>query len=115
MDEKQPSCASAEAGKGATARSVSAETTLAASGRDDEAEVAELLGHADATLIRRVYGHALPARRSEEVYETGEAYHAPPGHTPTLYAGTEIVEFSPTEPLQQTIEVVMRNIEAASS
>ncbi len=51
----------------------------------------------------------------EEVYETGEAYHAPPGHTPTLYAGTEIVEFSPTEPLQQTIEVVMRNIEAASS
>ena len=29
-----------------------------------EAEVAELLGHADATLIRRVYGHALPARRA---------------------------------------------------
>src|ERR671923_419944 len=49
---------------------------------------------------------------SEEVYEAGEAYHAPPGHTPTLYAGTEIVEFSPTEPLQQTIEVVTRNMEA---
>jgi hypothetical protein len=52
---------------------------------------------------------------SEEVYETGEAYHAPPGHTPTLYAGTEIVEFSPTEPLQQTLEVVTRNMEAASA
>jgi hypothetical protein len=33
---------------------------------------------------------------SEEVCEAGEAYHAPPGHTPTLYAGTEVVEFSPT-------------------
>ena len=51
---------------------------------------------------------------SEEVYETGEAYHAPPGHTPTLYAGTEIVEFSPTEELQQTMEVINRNMEAAS-
>jgi hypothetical protein len=50
----------------------------------------------------------------EEVYEAGEAYHAPPGHTPTLYAGTEVVEFSPTEPLQQTMEVVSRNIETAS-
>lgn len=30
------------------------------------------------------------------------------------YAGTEIVEFSPTEPLQNTIEVVARNMEAAS-
>jgi quercetin dioxygenase-like cupin family protein len=52
---------------------------------------------------------------TEEVYETGEAYHAPPGHTPTLYAGTEIVEFSPTEPLQETMEVVTRNMEAASA
>ncbi len=52
---------------------------------------------------------------SEEVYETGEAYHAPPGHTPTLYEGTEIVEFSPTEALQQTMEVVARNMKAASA
>jgi hypothetical protein len=50
----------------------------------------------------------------EETYETGEAYHAPPGHTPTLYAGTEIVEFSPTQELQETMEVVQRNIEAAA-
>ena len=50
-----------------------------------------------------------------ETYEAGEAYHAPPGHTPTLYAGTQVVEFSPTEPLQQTIEVVARNMEAATS
>lgn len=55
------------------------------------------------------------ADEGEEVYETGEAYHAPPGQTPTLYAGTEIIEFSPTEPLQQTIEVVTQNMEAASA
>ena len=48
----------------------------------------------------------------EEIYEAGDAYYAPPGHTPTLYAGTEIVEFSPTERLQQTIEVVEKNMEA---
>jgi hypothetical protein len=52
---------------------------------------------------------------SEEVYEQGDAYHAPPGHTPTLYAGTQIVEFSPTEPLQHTMDVVSRNVEAASA
>jgi hypothetical protein len=40
---------------------------------------------------------------------------APPGHTPALYAGTKVVEFSPTEPLQETIEVVTRNMEAAST
>jgi hypothetical protein len=51
----------------------------------------------------------------EETYEAGDAYHAPPGHTPVLYAGTEVVEFSPTEPLNQTIAVVMRNLEGAGA
>ena len=46
----------------------------------------------------------------EETYETGDAYYAPPGHTPILYAGTEVVEFSPTEELGNTIEVVTRNM-----
>jgi hypothetical protein len=49
----------------------------------------------------------------EETYETGDAYLAPPGHTPVLFAGTEIVEFSPTKELQRTIEVVTKNMEAA--
>ena len=47
----------------------------------------------------------------EETFEAGDAYYVPPGHTPTHYAGTEIVEFSPTDVLQKTIEVVMRNLE----
>lgn len=50
----------------------------------------------------------------EETFETGQAYYAPPGHTPVLYAGTEVVEFSPTEELQTTMEVVERNMEEAA-
>lgn len=49
----------------------------------------------------------------EQTAETGEAYYAPPGHTPVLYAGTEIVEFSPTDELRRTMEVVTRNMESA--
>jgi hypothetical protein len=49
----------------------------------------------------------------EETYEAGDAYYVPPGHTPVHYAGTEIVEFSPTEALAQTIPVVMTNLEVA--
>jgi hypothetical protein len=49
----------------------------------------------------------------EETYEAGDAYYAPPGHTPVFYAGTEVVEFSATEELERTIEVVTRNMKAA--
>ena len=50
----------------------------------------------------------------DETYQTGDAYYAPPGHTPVLYDGTEIVEFSPTEELEATIEVVTKNMDANS-
>ena len=43
----------------------------------------------------------------------GEAYYAPSGHTPILSADTEVVEFSPTDKLNETLEVVMKNMEAA--
>jgi hypothetical protein len=43
----------------------------------------------------------------------GEAYYARPGHLPMLFAGTEVVEFSPTVDLHTTIEVVNRNVQAA--
>ena len=46
----------------------------------------------------------------EETFEAGDAYYVGPGHTPILYAGTEIVEFSPTEKLNQTMETVMKNL-----
>ena len=44
----------------------------------------------------------------------GEAYYAPAGHTPTLTANTQVVEFSPTDKLAETMEVVMKNMEAMS-
>jgi hypothetical protein len=49
----------------------------------------------------------------EETFETGDAYYVGPGHTPILYAGTEVLEFSPTQELQQTLEVVEKNMAAA--
>lgn len=49
---------------------------------------------------------------SVETYEAGDAYYAPPGHTPRLFAGSEVVEFSSTTQLAQTIAVVERNLEA---
>jgi hypothetical protein len=48
----------------------------------------------------------------EEVFEAGDAYYVGPGHTPVLYAGTEVVEFSPTEELGRTMEVVTKNTQA---
>jgi quercetin dioxygenase-like cupin family protein len=48
----------------------------------------------------------------EELYEAGDAYYAPPGHLPTLYAGSEIVEFSPSTELKETLAVVERNMAA---
>jgi len=49
---------------------------------------------------------------TEEIYEAGDAYYAPPGHTPFLYAGSEVVEFSPSKELGETLEVVSKNMEA---
>jgi hypothetical protein len=43
----------------------------------------------------------------------GEAYYVAPGHLPEFRAGTEIVEFSPSAELAETMEVVTRNLEAA--
>jgi hypothetical protein len=48
----------------------------------------------------------------DESISEGEAYYARPGHTPVLVAGTEVVEFSPTERLMETMAVVSRNAEA---
>lgn len=51
----------------------------------------------------------------EEVYEAGDAYYAPPGHVPAAVAGTEIVEFSPTEEYLRTLEVLSANLAAATA
>lgn len=49
----------------------------------------------------------------EETFMAGDAYYVGPGHTPILFADTEIVEFSPTAELQHTLEVVEKNMASA--
>ncbi len=51
----------------------------------------------------------------EETYEAGDAYYAPPGHLPSITAGTSIVEFSPGAELATTMSVVERNMQAAGT
>jgi hypothetical protein len=53
-------------------------------------------------------GFRFPDR--EETFHAGVAYYVPPGHTPIHYAGAELVEFSPTDVLGQTIPVVLGNL-----
>jgi hypothetical protein len=48
----------------------------------------------------------------EETYTAGDAYYGPPGHIPRVRAGTEIVEFSPTEDYRRTLEVPAQNFAA---
>jgi hypothetical protein len=48
-----------------------------------------------------------------EEFNAGDAYYVGPGHLPVLSAGTEVVEFSPTEALNETMAVVEKNMAAA--
>lgn len=48
----------------------------------------------------------------DEVYEAGDAYYGAPGHVPIMSAGTDIIEFSPSVELQQTMAVVGQNLAA---
>ena len=38
----------------------------------------------------------------EEIYEAGDAFYTPPGHRPYVEAGTELLQFSPSEALATT-------------
>ena len=50
----------------------------------------------------------------EELFEAGDAYYVGPGHTPILYADTEVIEFSPTEEHNRAMEAVGKNLEATA-
>jgi hypothetical protein len=58
------------------------------------------------------WGYVLKGRQSwrfadhEEVYEAGDAFYQPPGHRPYVDAGTELLQFSPTEELAATEQAV---------
>jgi hypothetical protein len=49
----------------------------------------------------------------EETYTAGDAYSVGPGHLPLVFAGTEVVEFSPTAQLRATMAVLGANMTAA--
>ena len=49
----------------------------------------------------------------EETFEAGDAFYLPPGHVPFKHEpGTVIVQFSPTDELQQTEAVIQKNMQA---
>ena len=73
---------------------------------DDRAQLARW-----GYVISGRVGFRFPDR--EETYDAGDAYYVAPGHTPVHYAGAQLVEFSPTEILGETIPVVLRNLETA--
>ena len=52
---------------------------------------------------------------STDVIDAGEAYYAPPGHTPSADPGTETIEFTPSAKLHETMAVVMKNAEAIAA
>jgi hypothetical protein len=51
----------------------------------------------------------------DEVFEAGDAYYVPPGHAPMAAAGSEFVQFSPSEELHKVEAAMMAAMQAAGS
>lgn len=51
----------------------------------------------------------------EEVCEAGDAYYAPPGHTPSAAAGSEFLQISPAAELRAVEAAVTKNMQATLS
>ena len=49
----------------------------------------------------------------EEVVEAGDAFYFPPGHAPEAEAGTELVQFSPTDELAAVVGAMHEVMNAA--
>jgi hypothetical protein len=49
----------------------------------------------------------------DEVVEAGDAFYLPPGHIPTAEAGSEYVQFSPSEELRTVAEAMKANMQKA--
>ena len=47
-----------------------------------------------------------------EVFEAGDAFYVPAGHTNAISADSDVLMFSPTEELDATMAVMMRNLQA---
>ena len=51
---------------------------------------------------------------TQDEITAGEAYVTKRGHTPVIYPGTEVIEFSKTDEFNETMEVVAKNMELMS-
>jgi hypothetical protein len=51
----------------------------------------------------------------DEVFQAGDVYYGRPGHLPLIFAGTELIEFSPTDALNATMAVIGKNLAAAKT
>ena len=66
----------------------------------------------------RALGYVLKGRLTyrfadhEEVFEAGDAFYLPPGHVPLADAGSEFLQFSPSEELRAVSAAIMKNMEA---
>ena len=64
------------------------------------------------------WGYVLKGRQvwrfadHEEVFEAGDAFYVGPGHVPVFEAGTEMVQFSPTEEMKATDEAIQKYMQA---
>ncbi|HZI92044.1 MAG TPA: hypothetical protein VFD31_10525 [Thermoleophilaceae bacterium] len=78
-------------------------------------KLTELMRHVDPLTPGErvpVYGpDSLPLRRYRRGFRGRRRVPRRSGHTPVLFAGTEVVEFSPIEELGQTMEVVTKNMQ----
>jgi len=50
----------------------------------------------------------------EEVFEAGDAFYMSPGHTPAAEAGTEFIQFSPTDLLEQTEAAIAKAMQSSA-
>lgn len=47
---------------------------------------------------------------TEETYKEGDVYYLKPGHIPYVFAGTELIEFSPKDAYKKTMDMVAKNM-----
>ena len=45
--------------------------------------------------------------------EAGDAFYVPAGHTPSIAAGTEYLQFSPADELREVTETILKNAREA--
>lgn len=55
------------------------------------------------------------AEDGDHVVEAGDAFYLPPGHIPKVAAGTEMVQFSPTEQLNEVSRHMSENMQRMQS